>query len=117
VRVGRFDTEDEVLPLSIVAEKSPATGCDRASSTEHFKGGRGRLVFNCQMLQAGMDQRPRRSGKIGCGTAHADIAAKIKPAPAREGGGADAVHRCRRLRGAAQDRDILKIVVGGQRVR
>jgi hypothetical protein len=100
--------------LRVVAEEGAAAGRYGASSAEHVKVRRTLLLFDRRVLQAEMDQRLRRIGKIGGRAADADVAAEIKPAPAGEGGGSDCEHRCLRLATAAQDR---KIVVGGERVR
>jgi hypothetical protein len=82
VRVGRLDTKDEVLPLRVVTEKGATAGRNSASSTEDLKIRRARLVFDCQVLQAELNQRPRRSGKVGCRATEADVAAEVEAAPA-----------------------------------
>ena len=85
MRVGRLDTKDEVLSLRVVTEKGATAGRNSASSTEDLKIRRARLVFDCQVLQAELNQRPRRSGKVGCRATEADVAAEVEAAPAREG--------------------------------
>ena len=76
---------EQILPLRVVAKKGAAAGRNSASSTEDLKIRGTRLLFDRQVLQAELDQRPRRRGKVGCCAAEADIAAEIKAAPAREG--------------------------------
>ena len=66
------------------------------------------------MLQHRLDQRPRRSGKVGCRAAEADVAAEVKAASAGERRRPDGHHRRRRLTGATQDRQVI---VGGERGR
>ena len=82
VRLGRLNAENQILPLRVVTEKGAAAGRNSASSTEDLKIRRTRLVFDCQVLQAELDQRPGRSGKVGCRATEADVAAEVEAAPA-----------------------------------
>jgi hypothetical protein len=115
VHVVALNTQHQVLPLRIVAEKSAATESVAGAIAEQTQLRRRECLLHNGVLQGVLNTRRRRAGKIGRPVVEA--ATNVETAPAREGRGADAVQGRRRLNGAAQDGNVRQIVIGGQRVR
>jgi hypothetical protein len=87
VRIGRFYTDDQVLPLRVVAEEAAVAERERDASVEDRDAGRMCLLLQRQVAQAEREQRLRCAREIGSGVAVAGRAAGTEAAPAGEGRG------------------------------
>jgi hypothetical protein len=106
VRIVRFDANDEILPLAIVAEKSAEAQRAVSTSAEQLQLGRRELLLRRRALQAECHERRRSTGEVDISDAVAEIAADIKTAPAREGRGPYGCYRRYGRYGLAAAQDV-----------